>query len=125
MAGTGNHPNITQFNKQILNSAGQGIYGLDLNGNTTFCNPAAAEMVGYKIEELVGKPQHLMIHHSKPDGSPYPRDDCPIYAAINDGTVHHIENEVFWKKDGTCFPVDYVSTPIVENGENPRRCCYF
>ncbi|MDA0692896.1 MAG: PAS domain S-box protein [Nitrospinae bacterium] len=109
---------LQQANRQnqlILNSAGEGIYGLDLEGNTTFANPAAEKMLGYAEGELLGKPQHAIIHHSKPDGSPYPRDDCHIYAAIKDGRVHRETEEVFWRKDGTSFPVEYVSTPIREN----------
>lgn len=103
-------------NQLILNSAGEGIYGLDIEGNTTFVNPAAEEMLGYTKGELLGKPQHTMIHHSKPDGSPYPREDCHIYAAFKDGKVHREYKEVFWRKNGTSFPVEYVSTPIRENG---------
>ena len=109
---------LTRQNELILNSAGEGIYGLDLEGHTTFINPAAAKMIGWELEELIGKPQHAILHHTKPDGSPYPREECPIYAAFMDGTVHHINDEVFWHKDGTSFPVEYVSTPIRdENGE--------
>jgi PAS domain S-box-containing protein len=105
----------TRQKELILNSAGEGIYGLDLEGNTTFANPAAEKLLGYTEEELLGKPQHAIIHHSKPDGSPYPREDCHIYAAIKDGKVHRESEEVFWRKDGTCFPVEYASTPIWEN----------
>jgi PAS domain S-box-containing protein len=101
-------------NELILNSAGEGIYGLDLEGNTTFVNPAASEMLGYSAEELIGKPQHILIHHSRPDGTPYPREECHIYASIEDGLVHTEENEVFWKKNGNSFPVRYVSKPIFE-----------
>jgi PAS domain S-box-containing protein len=101
-------------NELILNAAGEGIYGLDLEGRTTFCNPAAAAMVGWEAQELIGKPQHAVLHHTTPDGSPYPREECPIYAAFKDGAVHHVANEVFWRKDGTSFPVEYVSTPIRE-----------
>ena len=108
---------IAQQNELILSAAGEGIYGLDLEGKTTFCNPAAARMIGYEIEELIGKPQHAILHHSRPDGSPYPRDECPIYAAFKDGTVHHVTDEVFWRKDGTSFPVEYVSTPIIQEGK--------
>jgi PAS domain S-box-containing protein len=104
-------------NALILNSAGEGIYGLDKEGNTTFVNPAGAEMLGYSEEELIGKPQHSLIHHSKPDGTPYPREECPIYAAFRDGSAHQETNEVFWHKDGSPFPVEYVSMPIRENGE--------
>lgn len=105
----------TRQKELILNSAGEGIYGLDLEGNTTFANPAAEKLLGYTEEELLGKPQHAIIHHSKPDGSPYPREECHIYAAIKDGKVRQETEEVFWRKDGTSFPVEYVSTPIREN----------
>ncbi len=104
-------------NELILESAGEGIYGLDLQGNATFVNPAAAQMVGWKIEELIGQPQHEILHHSRRDGTPYPREECPIYAALRDGRTHHSSDEVFWRKDGTSFPVEYVSTPIWEDGE--------
>ena len=101
--------------RQILNSAGEGIYGLDLEGNTTFANSMAERILGYKEEELLGKLQHAMIHHSKPDGTPYPKDDCPIYVSLRDGRVHRESEEVFWRKDGTPVPVEYVSTPIKQN----------
>jgi diguanylate cyclase (GGDEF)-like protein/PAS domain S-box-containing protein len=101
----------------ILDSAGEGIYGLDLNGMTTFANPAAVRMTGWSLEELVGKPQHYLIHHSKADGTPYPREQCPIYAAFRDGEIHHKEDEVFWRKNGTSFPVAYTSTPLLKDGE--------
>jgi two-component system, NtrC family, sensor kinase len=96
----------------ILHSAGEGIYGLDPDGNTTFVNPAAANMLGYDTHELIGKSQHELIHHSKQDGTPYASEECPITLALNDGEVHKVDNEVFWKKDGTSFPIEYVSTPI-------------
>lgn len=107
----------TRQNELILSSAGEGIFGLDLEGNITFCNPAASKMLGYRKEELLGQLQHTLIHHSKPDGSPYPREDCHIYAAFKDGKVHRESEEVFWRKDGTSFPVEYVSTPIQEKGK--------
>ena len=99
----------------ILDSAGEGIYGLDCDGLTTFVNPAAARLVGYSAEELIGKSMHAVLHHTRPDGSAYPAPQCPIYAAFNDGKVHRVENEVFWRRDGTSFPVEYTSTPIVED----------
>ena len=103
------------MNKLILESAGEGIYGLDVNGITTFVNHAAERMTGFSAKEMIGQPQHCLVHHSKADGKDYPRQECPIYAAFSDGKVHTISNEVFWRKDGSCFPVEYVSTPIREN----------
>jgi PAS domain S-box-containing protein len=103
---------VRQQNDLILNAAGDGIYGLDVEGRTTFINPAGARMIGWPAEELIGKPQHAVLHHTRADGTPYPRDECPIYAALNDGAVQHVDDEVFWRKDGTSFPVEYVSTPI-------------
>lgn len=101
----------------ILNSAGEGIYGLDLEGRATFVNPAAARMLGWEVQDLVGRPVHAIFHHSKQDGSPYSADECPIYAALTDGAVHAMDKEVFWRKDGSSFPVEYISTPIREHGE--------
>jgi len=104
-------------NELILQAAGEGIYGLDTQGITTFVNPAAARMLGYKPEELVGKRHHELVHYSKPDGKPYPHEQCPIYAAFKEGAVRtNVDDEVFWQKDGTCFPVEYTSTPIIEDG---------
>lgn len=101
----------------ILHAAGEGIYGLDTHGNTTFVNPFALEMLGCEARDLIGKSQHSMIHHSKPDGSPYPKEKCPIYSVLRTGKKRHVVDEVFWRKDGTCFPVEYTSTPIKDKGE--------
>lgn len=109
---------ITTLNKTILDSAGEGIYGLDLNGNTTFANPAAAKMLGWKMEEILNKNLHALLHHSKPDGTAYDSCECPINATYKDGKVRHVVDEVFWRKDGSCFPVEYISTPLRnEQGE--------
>ncbi len=102
--------------EQILNSAGEGIYGLDCDGITTFVNPAAARFLGWSQEELIGKPHHTMVHYAKPDGSPYPLAECPIHAAIRDGQLHHGIGEFFWRRDGSQFPAEYTSTPIIEDG---------
>ncbi len=96
----------------ILNAAGEGIFGLDLEGAHTFVNPAAARMLGYTIEELLGWNSHATWHHTRSDGSPYPKQECPIYRAYCDGQVHHGDDELFWRKDGTSFPAEYTSTPI-------------
>ncbi|MEA5466788.1 PAS domain-containing sensor histidine kinase [Leptothoe sp. PORK10 BA2] len=96
----------------ILNAVGEGVYGLDLQGNVTFANPAAAAMIDWDIQELIGKSMHQVLHHSHPDGSYYPKECCPIYAALNDGSTHRVADETFWRKNGTSFPVEYISTPM-------------
>ncbi len=102
----------------ILNAVGEGVYGLDLDGNVTFVNPAAAAMIDWPMEDLVGQSMHAVLHHSHPDGSHYPREACPIYAAFQDGSVRRITDEVFWRKDGTSFPVEYISTPMHDEAGN-------
>jgi PAS domain S-box-containing protein len=107
---------VSQQNELILNSAAEGILGLDLQGNHSFINAAAARMLGYEAAELLHRPSHGTWHHTRPDGSPYPREQCPIYAAFQDGVVHRGSTDVFWRKDGTSFPVEYASTPIRHQG---------
>jgi PAS domain S-box-containing protein len=104
------------MNQLILRAAGEGIYGVNAEGKTTFVNPAAARMLGWSAEDLVGHDMHSIVHHTRPDGSHYPEHDCPIYAAFRDGAVHQVANEVFWRKDGTSFWVEYTSTPIRHRG---------
>jgi len=108
---------LSRRNELILNSAGEGILGLDPEGIHRFANPLAAKMLGYQVEELVGMPSHKIWHHSRADGSPYPEEDCPIHTTLLDGKVHYnVRDDVFWRKDGTNFPVTYTSTPIKEDG---------
>lgn len=98
----------------LLTSVKDGIYGVDLDGNTSFVNPAGARMLGWTGEELTGRPMHALVHYCKADRSPYPSDECPVYQTLRDGTVHDVDDEVFWRKDGTSFHVEYSSTPLVE-----------
>ena len=98
----------------ILNSAGEGIFGLDVEGKVTFMNKAASIMLGWKQDELIGKSHHELVHHSHSDGSKYQEGDCPIYMACSDGQVHFNSDDVFWSKDGNSFNVEYSSTPIIE-----------
>jgi PAS domain S-box-containing protein/putative nucleotidyltransferase with HDIG domain len=109
--------NLSRHNELILSSTAEGILGVDLQGNHTFVNKAAAKILGYEAEELLGRPSHSIWHHTKPDGSPYPREECPILGTIREGNVHRNSTEVFWRKDGTCFPVGYTSTPIYDKGQ--------
>lgn len=99
----------------ILDSAGEGIFGLDKEGNVMFINKAASLMLGWETEDLVGKSHHDLVHHTHKDGTPHPVKDCPIHEAYRDGIVHARSDDVFWTKNGTSFPVEYYSTPILEN----------
>ena len=101
----------------VLNAAGEGIFGLDMDGCVTFANAAAARMLGYHPKELIGRYSHSLWHHTRPDGSPYPAAQCPIYAAYKEGQIRQGDDEFFWRKDGSGFPVHYVSTPIREHNE--------
>lgn len=108
---------VSHRNELLLKCTGEGILGVDLDGNHTFINPAAAWMLGYSIEELMGGHSHSIWHHTKADGLPYPEGECPVYAAIKTGTINHnVRNEIFWRKDKTFFPVVYTSTPIIDDG---------
>jgi PAS domain S-box-containing protein len=107
---------VARDNRLILEAAGEGIYGVNAEGKTTFVNPAAARMLGWDADELVGKDMHISVHHSHSDGSHYHNHDCPIYAAFRDGAVHEVSDEVFWRKDGSFFFVEYTSTPIRDRG---------
>lgn len=101
----------------ILAAAGEGIYGLDSQGRTTFVNDAARRILGWCENDLLGKSLHDIHHHSHADGSHYPREQCPIYAALQDGEIHQVDDEVFWHSKGHCIAVEYTSTPIIENDQ--------
>ena len=101
----------------ILNSAGEGIYGLDLHGKVTFINPAGATMLGYSVDELLGKPMHETMHHTQKDGTLYSRGECPLHGEFLRGQSHQGDDELLWRKDGTSFPIEYISTPILEHGK--------
>ncbi len=101
--------------KLLLNAVGEGIYGFDLSGNAVFVNPAAERMTGWCAEELLGKKIHQYHHHTHADGTPYPADECQIYCTMFDGKRREVKNEVFWRKDGSSFAVQYTSTPVYQN----------
>ena len=105
------------FNRLLLASTGEGIYGVDLKGRCTFINPAALKMLGITNEaQVLGKNMHALIHHTRPDGTPYPRRECRVYQAYRRGEGVHVDDEVLWKSDGTSFPVEYQSHPLHPNG---------
>ena len=105
---------LERQNQLILNAAGEGIYGVNAEGKTTFVNRAAREMLGWTSEDLLGKDIHSMIHHHHLNGEHYPSQQCPIYRSFRFEQVHRIEDEVFWRKDGKPIRVEYVSTPIYD-----------
>jgi PAS domain S-box-containing protein len=110
---------VRELQKQlslILNSAGEGILGLDSSGRVTFMNTAASLMLGWEADELIGNTHHEFIHHTHPDGSAHAVEDCPIYMAYRDGVIHYKTGDIFWCKSGASFPVEYVSTPIKDRG---------
>ncbi len=102
--------------EMLLESTGQGIYGIDLQGKCTFTNRASCELIGYCPEEVLGRQMHDLIHHHKPDGSVYPIEECPIYRAFKKGEGCSVDTEVIWRRDGTPIPVEYSSYPMLEGG---------
>ncbi|MGD8576899.1 MAG: diguanylate cyclase, partial [Thiohalophilus sp.] len=102
----------------LMKSTEEGIYGVDLNGMCTFVNPACLRMLGYNDEsEILGENIHELIHHTLPDGSRYPKEECKVRLSTLRGVSGHSADEVHWRKDGTSFPVEYWSHPIRKNGE--------
>lgn len=95
-----------------MNSMEEGIHRVDMQGNIAFENPAAARMLGWEVAELLGKPAHLTMHHTRQDGTPYPKEECPIYATLRDGVTRQVADEVFWRRDGTSFPLEYQTAPM-------------
>lgn len=105
---------LTAQLRLLLESTHEGIYGIDLNGRCTFVNRSATAMLGYTESQLHGKDMHSLIHHTRPDGSSYPFEECPIAGVFRRGRGGRVNDEFFWRADGTPFPVEYSWHPIVE-----------
>jgi PAS domain S-box-containing protein len=102
----------------LLDSTGEGIYALDLEGRCVLCNPAAVRMLGYdRAEDLLGRPIHSLIHHTRADGTPYPPQECKSFLAARQGVGIEVDDEVFFRRDGTAVPVEYRSYPVERNGQ--------
>ena len=101
----------------LLHSASEGIFGVDTKGQTAFINPAALRMLGFAEEEMLGQSIHALSHHSHEDGSNYPVEDCPMYASYTKAAENNVAGEVLWRKNGSYFPVEYSSTPIIKDGK--------
>ncbi len=100
----------------ILGSIEEGIFGLDMEGRVTFLNASAARVLGYSPEEVIGANGHNLWHHSRADGTPYPVEECSIYAVIRAGEATHARDETLWRRDGTAFPVELQTAPLREDG---------
>ena len=107
---------LYEEHRLILDSAGEGIYGINNQGETTFVNKATLSMTGFKEEEFVGQNPHQLIHHSRADGTLLPFEKCPVHGPITKNLVIRIHEDLFWRKDGSNFPVEFVCSPIVQNG---------
>jgi PAS domain S-box-containing protein len=101
----------------ILSSMSEGIFGMDTGGTVTFVNPAVSAILGYTEEELLGKSMHDKFHYAYPDGSEFPRLQCPMYLSSQDGKARTVDTEVLWRKDGTAVPVEYSTTPVWKDGQ--------
>ncbi len=104
-------------NRLILNTAGEGIFGVNTSGEVIFINKAALAMLGYTRKELLGQKIHTVIHHIRPDGTSYPVEECPMNHASVRNTTSRIEDEILWTKDGKTIEVEYVAVPMTQNGE--------
>ncbi len=102
----------------LINSTAEGIYGIDLNGECTFCNESCLNLLGYgSKEDLLGKNMHRMIHHSRRDGTFFPDEECRIYLSIWEGKGYTADDEVFWRVDGAPIDVEYHAYPQIRNGQ--------
>lgn len=110
---------VTRFSTLLLTAAGEGIFGLDLQGRTTFSNPAASRILGYSIERMIGTEQHALIHHHHEDGRVFPAEACPIWHTLQDGQTRRVEQDVFWHAQGRAVPVAYVVTPTLNDQGAP------
>ena len=99
----------------LLACTGEGIYGVDMEGRCVFINRAGAEMLGYSPEDVLGRGMHDLMHHTRPDGSHYPADECPILLAFRNGQPCRLDNDVLWRADGSSFSAEYSSYPIIDN----------
>jgi PAS domain S-box-containing protein len=103
--------------RMLLEAVGEGIFGVDQKGYVTFINSVASQCLGFTSEQLIGQKVHALIHHTRPDGSHFPVEECPMWEAYTNGKISRIDNEVLWRQDGTSFPVEYNATPLRRNDE--------
>ncbi len=107
---------LLQERMALLECAAQGLFGVDREGRCTFINRACAEMLGWPAGEVLGRDMHALLHPRRPDGRPYPREDCAIYRAVELGTAAFVSDELVWRRDGTSFPAEYAAQPLLVDG---------
>ena len=109
---------LEQHHVKILDSVADGIYGVDTEGNSTFVNKAMEQFTGWSGQEIIGRNQHELLHHTRQDGSPHPAYECPVFKTFQDNKARFVEEDLFWRKDGSSFPVEYSSNPIRDENGN-------
>ena len=119
-SGSGSSPeaDADSLVRLLLESTAEGIYGIDMEGCCTFANPACVRLLGYESDaDLLGLNMHDLVHHTLPNGDPYPMTECQIYKAFREGCGVHADDEVMWRPDGSSFPAEYWSYPMRRDGE--------
>jgi len=109
---------LEQQHSLILDSVADGIYGVDLNGKSTFVNKAMERITGWRADKIIGENQHELLHHTKDNGKPNPANECPVYKTFVDDKPRFVQDDIFWNSDGTSFPVEYSSTPLKDENSN-------
>ena len=107
---------LARDNESIITAAGEGILRTDAEDRIVSVNPAALQMLGYEPSEMLGEEAHALIHHTRPNGAPYPAGECPVRKTLTKGTTSHVADELFWRKDGSGLPVDYTTAPVRQRG---------
>ena len=107
---------LLEFVRAVTRNLGEGVYALDEHGRATFLNPAAEQLLGWSQVELLGKDMHQAVHYQHADGRPFPADECPLVGVIRSGQTVRVEEDAFIRKDGSTFPVTYVSAPLIVEG---------
>ncbi|MDP6714815.1 MAG: PAS domain S-box protein [SAR202 cluster bacterium] len=115
---TADTASVQDLGTLLLNSTGEGIYGTDMDGNCTFANPSCVTLLGFESDtQLLGKHMHNLVHHTRPDGEPYPVEECHIYQAFRECEGSHVDDEIMFRADGSSFPAEYRSYPVQHDGE--------
>ncbi len=110
---TADHAGSDELARLLLESTGEGIYGINMTGECTFANPACAHLLGYEGEaDLLGKNMHELMHHTRPNGDPYPNEECRVYQAVRQRQGTRVDDELLWRRDGSSFPAEYSSYPM-------------